>query len=182
MKAKTKAGIATTTIAAILLTAVTYLGKQETKNNSGFQDKVFQQEMVSVGWRPGYSWCVYFTKLVWKKSISNDTIRNLSMKLINGNSQVTLANFQKDLSGRFILTDSALPGAIVIFQEFKAGKGQPSGHAGIVTEVFPGRYNTIEGNTNDVGGREGYIVAAKHRKYNFGTYNGLRLRKFISVK
>ena len=182
MKNKTKAGIATTTIAAILFFASSYLGKQETPNNSGFQDKIFQQEMASVGWRPGYSWCVYFTKLVWKKSIKNDTVRNIAMKLINGNSQVTLANFQKDQSGRFILTDSARAGAIVIFQEYKNGSGSPSGHAGIVIEVHPGYYFTIEGNTNDVGGREGYIVAKKKRKYNFWTTNGLRLRKFISIK
>lgn len=104
------------------------------------------------------------------------------MKLITGNSQSTLSNFNKDKSGYFCVTDSATEGAIVIWQQFKNGKGLWSGHAGIVIEKHPTYFITVEGNTNNTGGREGYIVAKKSRKYNRDVQNGLRLRKFISLK
>ncbi len=167
----------------IIKTAKSFVGQEETANNSGFKDKTFQAAMTNVGWRSGYSWCVFFTKLVWQKSLKNDTIRALAMKLISGNSQVTLANFTKDKSGKFIVSDTATVGAIVIYQEFTNGVGTSSGHAGIVTAVFPDYFETIEGNTNNNGGREGYIVAAKKRKFTArAVTNGLRLRKFITIR
>jgi hypothetical protein len=180
---KVKKGIAGISIVAMIIaTAVSYIGKEEKPNNSGFKDAQFELAMSQIGWHKGNSWCVYFCKLVWSTSISNDTLRNLAMRNINGNSQVTLSNFQKDKSERFVLSDSAVPGAIVIYQEFKNGTGLPSGHAGIVIETHPGYYYTVEGNTNNNGSSNGYIVAKKKRKYNFMTLNGLRLRKFISIK
>ena len=54
-------------------------------------------------------------------------------------------------------------GDIVIWQTYKKGKAQTTGHAAIVMEVNGKSIKTIEGNTNDKGGREGYIVASKNR-------------------
>ena len=162
--------------------AKSFLGQTETPNNSGFKDKNFETAMKSVGWVKGYSWCVLFVKLVWKNAIADETTRAAAMKLINPNSQATLQNFIKDKSGLFEISDKATPGAIAIFQTFKNGKGQWTGHAGLVTAAYPDYFESIEGNTNDAGGREGYIVATKKRKYNSAVTNGLRLRKFISIK
>ena len=51
------------------------------------------------------------------------------------------------------------PGDVIILDY---GKG--NGHTGIVESVAGGVVNTIEGNTNDEGSREGYEVARRTRK------------------
>ena len=71
---------------------------------------------------------------------------------------------------------------IVIWQTYKKGKAQGTGHAAIVMEVGEDTIKTIEGNTNDKGGREGYIVASKSRSINFTNDNGLRMLGFIKPK
>lgn len=53
-------------------------------------------------------------------------------------------------------------GALMIMQTFKRGKPQSTGHMGIV-ESWGTSILTLDGNTNDTGGREGYIVARKSR-------------------
>lgn len=159
-----------------------YIGIKEKPNNSGFYDADFQKAMEDIGWKKGYSWCVYFAKLVWSKSLQNQVVRAAAMKLINGNSQSTLRNFIADKSGMFTVSDTATPGAIVIFQNYVAGKPQTTGHAGIVTSAGADYFETIEGNTNSNGGREGIEVAKKKRGYNRAVINGLRLKKFITIK
>ena len=182
---KGKAAAGTSIIAAIILTAVTLIGTQEKPNNSGWYDAAFQKEMVAAGWHKGDSWCVYFCKVVWNKSITNDTVRTLAMKMIVGNSQSTLANFRKDTSGWFVLTDSARKGSIVIWQHMKNGVPEWSGHAGIVDSVYPAGHkydwSSIEGNTNNNGSSNGYIVLRKDRRYNWKAVNGLRIKKFIGI-
>ncbi len=177
-----KGGIAITVIAVILMTAKSFIGQEETPNNSGFKDKMFQSAMEHDGWRIYNSWCVFFAKLVWDISIPSGPVHDRAMKLITGNSQSTLANFLKDTSGYFYVTDSAFTGGIIIWQDYENGKPTYSGHAGICIETHPGGFTTIEGNTNNDGGREGYIVALKHRKYNRNVTNGLRYKKCISIK
>jgi hypothetical protein len=53
------------------------------------------------------------------------------------------------------------------------------GHAGVVVEAHDNYFKSVEGNTNDAGGREGYIVAEKRRYYTFDVDNGLRLLGFV---
>jgi len=177
-----KGSIGVTLIAAIVYTAVSLIGQRETTNNSGFADKSFQREMEQVGWHKYDSWCVYFCKLVWHRAIDDSAVNITAMKLITGNSQSTLANFTRDRSGYFYLSDTAAPGSIVIWQQYQNGKGLWRGHAGIVIEHYPAYFVTVEGNTNSSGGREGYMVARKTRKYSRDVNNGLRLRKFIAIK
>jgi hypothetical protein len=73
-------------------------------------------------------------------------------------------------------------GDIVIWQTYRKGKAQSTGHAAIVMEVNSRSIKTIEGNTNDIGGREGYTVATKNRSINFTNDNGLRMLGFIKPK
>jgi hypothetical protein len=49
-------------------------------------------------------------------------------------------------------------------------------------EVNGKSIKTIEGNTNDKGGREGYTVASKNRLIDFTNDNGLRMLGFIKPK
>jgi hypothetical protein len=71
-------------------------------------------------------------------------------------------------------------GAIAIWQKWKDGKATSSGHAAIVERWTDTHVITIDGNTNDKGGREGYIVAdGKKRSLNFDARKGLVLLGFI---
>jgi len=183
----------TSVVVAIVMTAIGYIGFKEKPNNSGFQDRTLETYMRDIGWRPGDSWCVDFAKVCWYLSISNDTVRNLAMKLIVGNSQSTLANFENYIKSTgianpreqwFIISDSAIVGSIVIWQHYKNGIPEWSGHAGIVDSVFKHRYydfHTIEGNTNDNGSSNGDRVLPKYRRYNYTAVNGLRTKKFICI-
>jgi hypothetical protein len=70
---------------------------------------------------------------------------------------------------------------VVIWQNHKEGKPLWSGHAGLVTDVFPdGSFGTIEGNTNSDGSREGTSVQEKIRK-NVKVKNGLNILGFIII-
>ena len=78
-------------------------------------------------------------------------------------------------------SDKPQVGSVVIWRNYVRGVAQWTGHAGIVVEVHPDHFVSIEGNTNDAGGREGYIVARKKRKYSFTVYNGLAVAGFVNT-
>jgi hypothetical protein len=65
----------------------------------------------------------------------------------------------------------------------KGGKEQRQGHAGIVIKPEDSYMETVEGNTNAAGSREGEVVAEKSgkdaRKYSFTATSGLRLKGFV---
>lgn len=181
-----KGGIAGVIIAAIITFANVNIGQQEKPNNSGFKNPIFEKAMYGVGFHKYDSWCVYFAKLCWYIGISNDTVRDLAMKLIVGNSQNTLYNFQHDKSGWFEITNYPQLGAIVIWQEYKDSIPKWSGHAGVVDSIFAkgGKYDwhDVEGNTNNNGSANGFEVLGKYRRYNWNVQNGLRIKAFIRFR
>lgn len=46
-----------------------YLGKTEKPSNKGFNDLVFENKMISVGFQSGQAWCAYFAELVAKEAL-----------------------------------------------------------------------------------------------------------------
>jgi hypothetical protein len=73
-------------------------------------------------------------------------------------------------------------GAVVVWATFRSGKRQTTGHIGVVTNIDGMTYTTVEGNTTERGGRDGVIVAQRHRvlsKEAWKTTNGLRLMGFV---
>ena len=152
------------------------VGQKEVSGNMGFQNEQFERLMKEVGWNEGDQWCVYFAKLTWYEK-APEWLKPKIKKSISGSSQTTWENVSKDPA--FVVSKMPKVGDMVIWQSFKNGVGQWSGHAGIVTKVGFNDFKTIEGNTNDAGSREGYIVAEKDRTFNFDTNNGLRLKGFI---
>lgn len=144
----------------IIETAKKYIGKTETPNNSGFNDKVFQNRMEAVGWQKGHAWCCYFCELVWKEAY-NDAAMNAELsKIFLASATATYRNFS--LAKGWTVSNKPFPGAIAIWRLGLDWRG----HAAIVTSVDKDAFKTVEGNTNDKGGREGYIVAAKTRLLN----------------
>lgn len=148
-----------------------YLKQEEVRGNKGFKDPNFDKEMRSVGFQTGYPWCAVFVKLVWKKA------GQVNYKLISPGVVETMRNFHK--AGRDLKYEPKV-GSIFIFRSYVKNKEQGTGHTGIVTGVGNGYFETVEGNSNDGGGREGYIVASHKRYYtNWTESDGLRLMGFI---
>lgn len=161
----------------IARTASSFVGQEEITGNLGFKDDQFQKMMEAVGWKRGEAWCAYFAELVWKLAYANHQDVNQELDgLFSGSTVQTWKNF----SASEWATDQ-IPelGSVAIWQKFKNGEAQWSGHAGIVVDIEDNRFSSVEGNTNDQGGREGYIVARKDRLYRFNTESGLRLLGFI---
>jgi len=163
----------------IVKIAKKYIGQTETQNNSGFNDKLFEQRMKDTGWIKGASWCSFFCELVWKEAYVGTPIFNEIEKLFSGSATATFKNFDLAKSSGWETGQTPKPGALAVW---RLGNGW-QGHIGIVIDVHQGKFSTIEGNTNDKGGREGYIVANKMRVLG-GKYqpNGLNLIGFVYPK
>lgn len=162
----------------IALTANNFVGQTEVTGNLGFHDAEFEEMMKAVGWKRGEAWCAYFAELVWKLCyVQHLGINKDLSELFSGSTVQTWKNFYS--SGNWITSDKPSKGSVVIWQKYKGGEPHWSGHAGIVTDIFDSKFESVEGNTNNAGGREGYIVAKKGRMYNFTTENGLRILGFI---
>ena len=154
----------------IVEVAKSYLGQEEIANNGGFKNKEFDKRMKEVGFSKGQAWCAYFAELVWKEAGED-------VKPFSASAFKTYQNYEK--AGR---KGSIKPevGALVVWRSVVNNVPQWTGHIGIVTEVLEDSFKTIEGNTNDKGGREGIKVAAKTRTYNWKADKGLRLIGFIN--
>lgn len=142
----------------IVKVALSYVGKRETPNNSGFTDKDFEKRMKDVGWEKSLSWCSFFCELVWKEAYNNPVVNKELDKFFSGSATTTYKNF--DLSGTWKTSQKPVKGALAVWRYANGWKG----HIGIVTEVGDGSFKTVEGNTNSEGGREGIEVAKKNRK------------------
>lgn len=154
-----------------------FVGQEEIYQNQGFVDKAFEKRMRAVGWFTGAAWCVYFVKLVWW--LAYPSLRKRFEKLFSGNSQKTWANFLFDESEHFgIFFKNPKPGDIAIWQ---SNEYPDRGHASLVTTSGTMNFRTIEGNTNELGQREGRWVAEKKRQINYTANTGMKLKGFIRV-
>lgn len=132
--------------------------------------------MKAVGWQVGHSWCCYFTELVATEAFAGDADKVKAFnRLFQPSCTATYANF----SGSSLFKVSKVPkvGSLIVW---RLGQGW-KGHIGVVEEVKEGWLTTIEGNTNDAGGREGIEVARKRRRYAWTKGPGLNLVGFIHL-
>ena len=117
--------------------------------NQGFTDNSFELMMKAVGWRSGQAWCAYYVKLVFMQMYSFD--RDYLAKNFTGgavNNLTITQNNNKRGDKRYVAITSGSPQIGDIFVL--------SGHTGIVLNVISGnKVQTIEGNTNFKGSREG---------------------------
>jgi hypothetical protein len=163
----------------IVSKALFYIGEQEVKGNQGFKNKIFENKMISVGFQHGFAWCALFGELVWREAGQdvNTSLDHILAKTFSAGAVKTFNNFKarKD----FEISNTPTPGDLVVWQSYKRGKASWTGHLAIVVGVEDDHFETVEGNTNSKGGREGIEVALKKRNYNFQTTNGLRILGFI---
>lgn len=164
----------------IMSYAEDYIGQEEIKGNQGFKDQVFDKEMRAIGFKNGYAWCVLFCELCWKKGYRD--FDKSYLPLLDEEITAGAVRTWRHFKAMGWTSQRPVVGAMVIWQTYKDGEPKTTGHAAIVKEYTGDYITTIEGNTNDKGGREGYIVAEKNRKMNFTNDNGLRMLGFIHPK
>ena len=135
----------------IIQVAQSQLGVEEMPkgSNSGPQVDTY---LKSVGLGEGFAWCMSFVYWCVSEACKKTGHQNLLTKT---GGVLVQYNKCKDLH-----VTTPQPGDIFIMD---FGKGV--GHTGIVTKVLlNGNLETIEGNTNDDGSREGYEVCKRIRK------------------
>lgn len=154
-----------------------YIGQTEKPGNMGFNDAEFEKKMKAVGFQPSHAWCAYFAELVFKETFPQKA-HELD-KLFSASAVQTYRNFEK---AGYIVGHVPREGYLCIWQTQKNGVPQMTGHAGIVGPVKEDWiFESIEGNTNDGGGREGYIVAKRTRKHIADVKDGLKVLGFVQI-
>lgn len=146
-------------VATIIALAKSFVGNKEVSGNSGFKNADFEKLMKDVGWYKGAPWCAFFTKLIWQKAYAKTEFIKAVTRCANGGAMVTFTSF-KENSG-FKTGKIPKNGAIAIWQHGNSWQG----HAGIVINATyaANTFQTVEGNTNISGSREGDSVAIKLR-------------------
>jgi hypothetical protein len=161
----------------IVEVAKSYIGQQEISGNKGFKNTAFQKKMQDCGWQMGSAWCAYFTELVWKEAFGKShPLYSTLDRLFSPSAVSTYSNFKGYPNG-FKAGSTPKVGSLVVW---RLGNGW-QGHIGIVTEIVDkSTFKTIEGNTNNAGGREGIEVAKKIRTLGMPfKAKGLNLIGFI---
>jgi hypothetical protein len=143
-----------------------FLNEREKSGNMGFVNPEFEAKMKSIGWEKGEPWCASFAKLVFSLAYEHDVERLKEIDMHFSKSAVlTYRNFDKsdwktqNPNGSPIMKPAV--GALVVW---RMGTGM-SGHIGVVRKVISDiEFESIEGNANSQGGKEGIEVAVKLRK------------------
>jgi hypothetical protein len=113
-----------------------------------------------------FAWCAGFVSFVMKQSAETlgcETPIEGSFSCDELASQGKTAGLFLDESARASGSISDLPTASIFLIRKSADDWI---HTGLVSRFLGGHCDTIEGNTNDEGHREGYEVAARSRKYS----------------
>jgi len=159
--------------------ATKWVGVDESGANTSFANKVFEDMLKKVGWKSGESWCMYFAKAVHWETFPKD--RANIQSILNGSTQRSFTNAQNDKTGTYTVITSGQPklGDIAVWQKVSS---PAYGHAGIVIKSSGDSFETIEGNTNKEGSREGTSVLKKTRPLKYGETapnSDLKLKGFI---
>jgi len=132
--------------------AITQLGVQEAPGHKN-TGKDVEKYLQSVGLGAGFSWCMAF--VYWCHEQAADA---MGRKVLMYRTGGVLEQWRQRKNNYKVITPQL--GDVFIMDY---GKGQ--GHTGIVEKVNEdGTINTIEGNTNDDGSREGYEVCRRMRQ------------------
>ncbi len=139
--------------------AVKQLGVMEEPPGSN-KGPMVDQYLASVGLPPGLFWCAAFVYWVFDKAAATSGKKNPLVKTGH-----VMTHWNKT-TGKKITMDEAMnkPSLIKPGHIFIMNTGGSSGHTGIVEKVEGGFVHTIEGNSNNVGSRNGIGVFRLQRK------------------
>jgi hypothetical protein len=109
-----------------------------------------------------FPWCAGFVTFLIDQAAQSLNVD----KPIKGSSSCDALAAQGDDSGLFleenVATPEIIPPGTIFLVRRVVGDWT---HTGIVTEAYDGGFDTIEGNTNDSGDREGFEVCARMRTF-----------------
>ncbi len=165
----------------VVQTAIKYIGQKEQQGNVFDPSSDFGKKLHAVGQKDGEAWCCYWCEMVLKETYP-EKFKDLD-KLFSASAVQTYKNFTHPINGKGY-SENHIPevGNLVIWQKYENGKPTWKGHAGIVTKVISTwEFDSIEGNTNEAGSREGNTVAIKQRKVLAKVDNGLKVLGFIRI-
>lgn len=148
-----------------------FIGQEEIRGNKGFKDEIFELYMKKTGWQKGWAWCACFCEMVYDIALPH--IETKLEPLFSAGCTKTLENFR---NAGYDVSMKPEEGSVMIMQK----DGSWQGHAGIVSHVDGDIVYTVEGNTNSSGGREGFEVARKKRKYK-DTSKSMDVVGFIKI-
>jgi hypothetical protein len=169
-----------TTMHKAVEVALKYVGQKELDGNRFSESEDFGKKLKAVGQQDGMPWCALFCEMVFKEAYPARFAE--FDKLFSASAVQTYKNFSSEKGGGYLLNALPKEGNIVIWQKYIEGKPQWQGHAGIVYQLkSTWEFTSIEGNTNEAGGREGNSVQIKDRKVIKNVWNGLKVLGFIQV-
>ena len=170
-------------ISKIILVAKQRLGEEEKKGNSGFKNALYEKKMRDRGWLPPWAWCAFAAEEVWYEALDKDiwSLDKLD-SIFDGSAVKTFNNF-KNTDYKIDYTPE--PGALAVWQNYINGTADWRGHIGVVINMkYDQFFDSAEGNTNDKGGREGYIYAIHTHDIltEMKRINGLRFIGFVHLR
>lgn len=162
----------------ILEIARKYLGQSELPGNK-FTDLTPLGKLVhSAGQKDGEAWCAYFVEGCSIEAFPE--MKHQLEKLFSANCVETFHNFKK--AGFKVLSIDPLPGDICVMRSYRKGVAQLTGHMCIVEAIDVGNgFQTIDGNTNIAGSREGTTVMDRKQKSFKFNPDGLTVLGFIRL-
>lgn len=159
--------------------ASSYIGIKEIPPNKGWNNKEFERKMLAIGWQVDWAYCALFAKLCTIEYLSqfDSTKIDVISPLFSPMATVTYNRFKK--AGYASQTPSL--NTLVVWQHYKDGEPQPTGHMGVLKSFDNSILNTIDGNTNVAGSREGDGFYEKNRTIKENVVNGLKFLGFINL-
>jgi hypothetical protein len=161
----------------IIQVASKYLGQKEGSGNTFDAQTPLGKLVKAAGQNNGEAWCAYFAEGVCLEAYPER--KDQIQKLFSASAVQTFARFK---DAKFVISQYPVLGSIVIWQRFKEGQPTWQGHVGIVSKVISNvNFESIEGNTNSAGSREGDSVQVKKRD-TIRKDHGLNVLGFIVLK
>ncbi len=162
----------------LLQVALKYLGQSEMPGNKFDDLSPLGKMLHEAGQKDGEAWCSYFGEGCAVEAYPEKKAE--FEKLFDASAVKTYKNF-KD-AGYKTTTNDPEPGDLAIFQKFIKGVRQWQGHLCIVEAVSaPLGFETIDGNTNVAGSREGTTVMDRKKKSFKFNPDGLSLLGFVRI-
>ncbi len=153
------------------------IGLKEIPGNMGFEKDWFERMMIARGFKEGDAWCALFAEFIYFEVYHSTPYEKLINDLFSKSAVETYYNFLRN--GTFKVKHQPTPGSIVCWRYYRLGKKTWKGHVGIVMPKIGKTYfETVEGNGNSQGGREGLEVVLRRRDYSVPD-TGIRILGFI---
>lgn len=130
--------------------AAARVGEREARHNSG---PWIDRFLAAVGLNPGYAWCASF--VYWSLIVSGWPADRLPQR----RKAAAVVNWRSWALQADLLTKTPRRGDLMLW----VNADGMTGHIGFVTSVNGRQVQTIEGNTNEAGSREGDGVYRKTR-------------------